>query len=56
MSATRPCSEFSIGIIAQPARPSLTASNASSKLKQGSGNPPGKASPAAMCELQPGAP
>ena len=35
MSATRPATEFSIGIIARAARPSSTAANASSKAAQG---------------------
>ncbi len=37
MSATRPASEFSMGIIARCARPSVTAAKASSKVGQGSG-------------------
>ena len=37
MSATRPAIEFSIGIIASIAAPSVTAAKASSKLAQGSG-------------------
>ena len=36
MSATRPATEFSIGIIARPARPSRTAANASSNERQDS--------------------
>ena len=36
MSATRPAIEFSIGIMARSARPSPTATKASSKLAQGS--------------------
>ncbi len=56
MSATRPCCEFSIGMIAQPARSDFTASIASSKLKHGSGRQPGAHSSAALCELAPGAP
>src|SRR3990167_4955157 len=56
ISATRPCCEFSIGMIAQPALPTRTASSASSKLKQGSGRHCGHASIAARCELAPGEP
>ena len=37
MSATRPAREFSMGIIARCARPSVTAAKASSKVGQGSG-------------------
>ena len=37
MSATRPAIEFSIGIMASAASPSLTAAKASSKVGQGSG-------------------
>ena len=56
MSATRPACEFSIGMIARAARPSLTASSASSNAKHGSGRLSGANSVAARCELQPGAP
>ena len=35
MSATRPAAEFSIGIIASPARPSATAAKVSPKVLQG---------------------
>ena len=56
MSATRPWSEFSIGITAQSARPSFTASIASSNEKHGSGSPSGNASSAATWLFAPGAP
>src|ERR1051325_8374674 len=45
-----------LGIIAQSARPSRTASIASAKSKHGSGRPLGNASSAAICEFAPGAP
>ena len=38
MSATRPATELSIGIIASAARPVRTAANASSKVGHGSGS------------------
>src|SRR3546814_15548699 len=56
ISATRPCCEFSIGMIALPALPIRTASSASSKLKHGNGRHWGQASIAARCELAPGEP
>ena len=56
MSATRPCCEFSIGMIALAAAPELTASSASSNAKHGSGRQSGAHSSAARCELAPGAP
>ena len=49
MSATRPCCEFSIGMMAEAARPDVTASSASSKLKQGIGRQPGSKARAALC-------
>ena len=36
MSATRPAAEFSIGIMASAARPSVTAAKVSPKVLQGS--------------------
>ena len=41
ISATRPATEFSIGIMASTALPFSTASNAASKVGQGSGVIPG---------------
>ena len=41
MSATRPATEFSIGIIASSARPVRTAAKASSKVAQGIASAPG---------------
>jgi hypothetical protein len=38
MSATRPATEFSTGIMARAARPSDTAAKVSSKVAQGSGS------------------
>ena len=56
MSATRPASEFSIGIMARSARPSKTAAKQSSKVAQGMASALGKISRLAMCELAPGSP
>src|SRR5581483_6667762 len=56
MSATRPATEFSIGIMASLASPDFTAASASSKVLQGSASMSGKASRAARCELAPGSP
>ena len=41
MSATRPASELSIGIIARSASPFSTAANVSSKLAQATGSASG---------------
>src|SRR5215470_10540638 len=56
MSATRPATELSIGIIASAARPLRTAAKASSKVAQASGAYSGYASLQAICELAPGSP
>ena len=57
MSATRPATEFSIGIMASEAAPSVTAAKASSKVGAGQGLPIRDAPPAqAMWELAPGSP
>src|SRR6185295_19273598 len=56
MSATRPASELSIGIMAKSARPSKTAAKQSSKVAQGIASAFGKTSRLAMCELAPGSP
>src|SRR5271166_2292435 len=56
MSATRPATELSIGIIASAARPLRTAAKASSKVAQGSGAYSGWACLHAICELAPGSP
>ena len=56
MSATRPATEFSIGIMPSAAEPSFTAASASSKVGAGSALNSGKASWQAICELAPGSP
>ena len=56
MSATRPATEFSIGIMPSLASPDFTAASASSNVAHGSGSSSGCASLAAMCELAPGSP
>src|SRR5665213_1802251 len=56
MSATRPATEFSIGIMPRSASPEAIAASASSKVGQGRGLAAGKASAMAMWEVAPGAP
>src|SRR3954462_11545775 len=56
MSATRPATEFSIGIMPRSASPDEIAASASSKVAQGSGCASGYASTMARCELAPGSP
>src|ERR1041385_2050115 len=56
MSATRPATEFSIGIMPRSASPEEIAASASSKVAQGSGCASGYASTIARCELAPGSP
>src|ERR1019366_7928656 len=56
MSATRPASEFSIGIMARSAAPFVTAAKQSSKVGQGTASAAGKTSEQAMWELAPGSP
>src|SRR5437868_8583044 len=56
MSATRPATEFSIGIMPRSASPDEIAASASSKIAQGNGCASGYASTMARCELAPGSP
>ena len=56
MSATRPPSEFSIGIIASPTSPLSAAANVSSKLAYGAGSISGRASRQARWLYAPGSP
>jgi hypothetical protein len=56
MSATRPAIELSTGIMANPARPSLTASSASSNVAHGSCSRRGNTCSQAIAELAPGSP
>src|SRR4051812_32832370 len=56
MSATRPATEFSIGIIPRSASPDEIAASASSKVAHGNGCASGYASTMARCELAPGSP
>src|ERR1700744_6499617 len=56
MSATRPATEFSIGIMPRSASPEEIADSASSKVAQGIGSASGYASTMAMWELAPGSP
>src|SRR3954471_16660739 len=56
MSATRPATEFSIGIMPRSASPEEIAASASSKVAQGKGWASGYASMMARCELAPGSP
>src|SRR3954452_21904100 len=56
MSATRPATEFSIGIMPSSASPDEIAASASSKVAQGNGCASGHASTTARCELAPGSP
>src|ERR1700719_4672043 len=56
MSATRPATEFSIGIMPRSASPEAIAASASSKVGQGSGSASGYASTTGVWELAPGSP
>src|SRR5215813_11810156 len=56
MSATRPATEFSIGIMPRSASPAAMAASASSNVAQGIGSASGKASSMAMWELAPASP
>src|SRR3954447_2621425 len=56
MSATRPATEFSIGIMPRSASPDEIAASASSKVAQGKGCASGYASTIARWELAPGSP
>src|SRR5712671_395298 len=56
MSATRPATEFSIGIMPRSASPELIAASASSKVGQGSGSASGQAATMAIWEFAPGSP
>src|SRR3954451_9555358 len=56
MSATRPATEFSIGIMPRSASPDEIAASASSKVAQGNGCASGYASTMARWELAPGSP
>ncbi len=56
MSATRPASEFSIGIMPRSASPEATAWKQSSKVGCGTGSQSGNTSSAAIWEFAPGSP
>src|SRR3954454_12491690 len=56
ISATRPATEFSIGIMPSSASPDEIAASASSKVAHGSGSASGYASVMARWELAPGSP
>ena len=56
MSATRPASELSIGIIARSASPFSTAANTSSKLAHATASASGCRSWQARWEFEPGSP
>src|ERR1044072_1125560 len=56
MSATRPATEFSIGIMPRSASPEEIAASASSKVAHGNGCASGYASTMARWELAPGSP
>ncbi len=56
MSATRPASEFSIGIRARSTSPSTTAANTSSNVAYGTVACSGQACSQATCEFEPGSP
>src|SRR5881397_2638128 len=56
MSATRPATEFSIGIMPRSASPDEIAASASSNVGQGMASAPGYASVMAIWELAPGSP
>src|ERR1700722_16797042 len=56
MSATRPATEFSIGIMPRSASPEEIAASASSKVGQGRASASGYASAMAIWELAPGSP
>src|SRR5450631_125418 len=56
MSATRPATEFSIGIMPRSASPEVIAASASSKVGQGSGSASGLAATMAIWEFAPGSP
>ena len=56
MSATRPASELSIGIMPISASPLAIAAKQSSNVRQGIGVSPGRASRQARWEFEPGSP
>src|SRR4051794_17064160 len=56
MSATRPATEFSIGIMPNLASPEVIAAKQSSKVGQGTASASGYASRMARCEFAPGSP
>src|SRR3954453_3268919 len=56
MSATRPATEFSIGIMPSSASPEEIAASASSKVAHGNGSASGYASTMGIWELAPGSP
>src|SRR3979409_2254395 len=56
MSATRPATEFSIGIMPMSASPDVMAAKQSSKVAQGTASAAGYTSRIARCEFAPGSP